>query len=253
MVPNPMPRREFIERSALAAAAIALRPLQGHTITVEPGRLSARPRKATKDVTPGEHVLFEENGRRNILYVPAGYDAKRAAPFALTLHGATGSGDSMLRGSRAAADAHGVILLSPSSTGDTWDALHRGYGDDFNRIDRMLSDAFDRCSIDPARLAILGFSDGATYAISVGLMNGDLFTHVIAHSPGFIIPGAPHGHPKIFVSHGRQDPILPIDRCGRRIVAQLQRAGYDPRFDEFDGGHVASPEMRDTAMKWFTG
>ena len=111
----------------MSAAAIALRPLQGHTITVEPGRFSARPRKATKDVGPGEHVLFEENGRRSVLYVPPGYDAKRAAPFALALHGATGSGDSMLRGSRAAADAHGVILLSPSSTGNTWDALHRGY------------------------------------------------------------------------------------------------------------------------------
>ena len=84
-------------------------------------------------------------------------------------------------------------------------------------------------------------------------MNGDLFTHIIAHSPGFIIPGAKHGRPKVFVSHGRQDPILPIDQCGRRVVAQLQRDGYNPRFDEFDGGHVASPEMRDTAMAWFTG
>jgi phospholipase/carboxylesterase len=251
---NPLlPRREFLERSALAVAAIALGPATRRLSVAEPGRFATRPHKPSKEVAPGEHVLFEEGGRRSILFVPASYDAKRPAPFALALHGATQSGDWMLRGSRAAAEAHGVILLSPSSTGPTWDALHRGYAEDFSRIDKLLNETFDRCSIDPAKLAIVGFSDGATYALSAGLMNGDLFTHIIAHSPGFIIPGRPHGRPKVFVSHGRQDPILPIDRCGRVVVAQLQRAGYDPRFDEFDGGHVASPEMRDTAMRWFIG
>jgi len=33
-----------------------------------------------------------------------------------------------------------------------------------------------------------GFSDGASYALSVGITNGDLFTHVIAFSPGFVAP-----------------------------------------------------------------
>ena len=136
---NPMPRREFIERSALAARRDRTASFsRTHDHGANPAgsrRVRARQPRTSR---AGEHVLFEENGRRSVLYVPAGYDAKRAAPFALALHGATGSGDSMLRGSRAAADAHGVILLSPSSTGNTWDALHRGYGDDFNRIDRML-------------------------------------------------------------------------------------------------------------------
>lgn len=251
---NPLlRRREFLERGAMAAAAIALGPAARRLSVAEPGRFTTRPHKSTKSITAGERVLFEEDGRRSLLYVPESYDAKQLAPFALALHGANGSGDAMLRGSRAAADAHGVILLAPSSTGNTWDALHRGYAEDFARIDKLLNETFDRCAIDPARVAILGFSDGATYALSAGLMNGDLFTHIIAHSPGFILAGRPHGHPKVFVSHGRQDPILPIDKCGRVVVAQLQRAGYEPRFDEFDGGHVATPEMRDTAMKWFTG
>jgi phospholipase/carboxylesterase len=170
----------------------------------------------------------------------------------LALHGATGSGDSMLRGTRAAADAHGVVVLSPSSRAGTWDAIRATFGDDLARIDQLLGDAFDRCAIDPSRVAVGGFSDGASYALSIGLINGDLFTHVIGHSPGFLIPGRPHGKPKIFISHGRQDPILPIDQCGRRIVSMLKATGYTPRFDEFDGGHMASPEMRDTALAWFT-
>lgn len=251
---NPrLPRREFLERSALAAAAIAFGPATRRLSAAEPGRFATRPHKPTKTIAAGEHVVFEEEGRRSLLYVPATYDPKRLAPFALALHGATGSGDSMLRGSRAAADAHGVILLSPSSTGNTWDALRSDYGADFARVDKLLNEAFDRCAIDTSKLAVVGFSDGATYGLSVGLMNGDLFTHIIAHSPGFIIPGPQRGRPKVFVSHGRQDPILPINKCGRVVVAQLQRAGYEPRYDEFDGGHVASPEMRETAMGWFAG
>jgi phospholipase/carboxylesterase len=248
-----MNRREFLTRgTTVAAVAIA-----GGTIARlplgEPGRLSTRPHKSTKTVTPGEHILAEEGTRRAILFVPSTYDPTRAAPFFLALHGATGSGDSMLRGSRAAAEAHGVVMLSPSSRNYTWDAIRGPWGEDFARIDQLMSDVFDQCAIDATRVAVGGFSDGASYALSVGLQNGDVFTHVVGHSAGFIIPGTPHGKPKVFLSHGRQDPILPIDQCGRRIAAQLKREGYELRFDEFDGGHIATPDMREAAMKWFVG
>jgi phospholipase/carboxylesterase len=244
-----MERREFVKRGALFSAWAALGAGASRT-ALEPGRLSSRPHKASKTTPAGEHVLDERAGRRTILYVPPG-DAARPAPFFLALHGATGSGDTMLRGTRAAADAHGVIVLSPSSRDYTWDAIRGPYGDDFALVDRLMNEVFDRCAIDPARVAVGGFSDGATYAVSIGLENGDVFTHVVGHSAGFVIPGAPHGKPKVFLSHGRQDRILPIDQCGRRIAAQLERQRYDVRFDEFDGGHTASPEMREAAMQWF--
>ena len=144
-------------------------------------------------------------------------------------------------------------MLVPSSRDYTWDAIHGAYGDDLAHIDRLMSDVFDRCAIDSGKVAVGGFSDGASYALSIGLQNGDVFTHIVAHSAGFIISGPPRGKPKVFLSHGRQDPILPIDQCGRRIAAQLRRGGYDLRFDEFEGGHVATPEMRDSAIQWFVG
>jgi phospholipase/carboxylesterase len=159
----------------------------------------------------------------------------------------------MLTGSRAAAEAHGVVMLSPSSRDYTWDAIRGTYAADFAQIDRLMNDVFDQCAIDRQRVAVGGFSDGATYALSIGLINGDIFTHLVGHSAGFIIGNTRHGKPKVFLSHGRQDNILPIDQCGRRIAAQLKREGYDLRFDEFDGGHTATPEMRETAMQWFVG
>jgi phospholipase/carboxylesterase len=246
-------RRAFLKYGSFAGLTLVDGGIALPRPATDGGRLSFRPHKPSKSITPGEHVLADENGRRSILYGPPSYDASKPAPFLLALHGATGSGDSMLRGTRPAAEKHGVIVLSPSSRDTTWDAIRGSFDADFARIDRMLDNVFDQCAIDARRLGVMGFSDGATYAISMGVINGDVFTHVIGHSAGFIVPGPVHGRPRIYLSHGRQDRILPIDQCGRRIAAQLRRQAYVLRFDEFDGGHAASPELRETAMTWFAG
>jgi phospholipase/carboxylesterase len=245
-------RREFLAGAAGAAGVIAL-PRIASSFFEEPGRLTARLKKPTTATSAGDYVLADDDGRKAILHIPPAYDPKKPGAFMLALHGATGSGESMLRGQRGPADAQNVIVLSPSSRNGTWDAIRGRFSHDTAQIDRLLAQVFDRCAIDPARVAIGGFSDGATYALSLGLINGDLFTHIIAHSPGFIVQGAVHGKPKVFVSHGHQDPILPFAQCGARIVAQLKKDGYAPRFEEFDGGHSATPEMRTTALAWLNG
>lgn len=104
--------------------------------------------------------------------------------------------------------------------------------------------------MDPARLAITGFSDGASYALSLGLTNGDLFSRVLAFSPGFAAPADRQGAPRIFISHGTADAVLPIDRCSRRIVPRLEQAGYDVTYVEFDGPHTVPPEIQRAAVDW---
>ena len=102
-------------------------------------------------------------------------------------------------------------------------------------------------------MAAEGFSAGASYALSLGLLNGDLFTHVIAFSPGFVAEGTRRGKPRIFVSHGVHDPILPIDRCGRRIVRDLRGDDCDVLYTEFDGGHAVPTEIVGAAVAWLNG
>jgi phospholipase/carboxylesterase len=68
-------------------------------------------------------------------------------------------------------------------------AVYRGnFGPDVDYINRSLQHVFERYTVDPNRLGIAGFSDGASYALSLGLPNGDLFSHIIAFSPGFMRP-----------------------------------------------------------------
>jgi phospholipase/carboxylesterase len=125
-----------------------------------------------------------------------------------------------------------------------------GGGRDARFIDRMVTTVIDRASIDPERVAVGGFSDGASYALLMGLTNGSLFKRIIAFSPGYLAPSPREGKPRLFVSHGTADTVLPIARCSRVIVPMLRREGYDVDYVEFEGGHRVLPEIRERAMQW---
>jgi len=248
-------RRRFLHAAGLGAAgAVASACDVGgvkDALALPVGaRLSARPGTPTAPATLGEQSLSLGDGRDGLLYVPASYAAAKPAPLVLMLHGATGSARGALRPFRELADDAGLVLLAPESRGTTWDAIRADYGPDIAFIDRALAWVFQRVAVDPDRLTIEGFSDGATYALGVGLTNGDLFPRVIAFSPGFILPVDPHQRPHVFISHGTRDQILPIEQCSRRIVPQLERARYDVEYREFDGPHTVPPEIAKDAIAW---
>ena len=217
------------------------------------GRLRARP-AATSGAGPvGLRPLELGGARDGYAYVPPTYDAERPAPLVVLLHGAGEDARDGLALLRAQADEAGLILLAPSSLEYTWDLLvSRRYGSDVTALDRALEHVFSRYAVDTTRIAVGGYSDGASYALSLGITNGDLFTDVLAFSPGFVAPNIRRvGSPRIFVSHGTRDRWLPVDRCSRVIVPRLQSAGYEVCYREFEGGHVVPPEIALGAVCWF--
>jgi predicted esterase len=192
--------------------------------------------------------------RDGAVYVPSSYRHDRPAPLVLSLHGAGGSGRRGLRRVQPLADSAGLIVIAPDSRDGTWDVVRSGvFGPDVEFLDRALDLVFARYHVDPARIAAEGFSDGASYALSLGLLNGDLFTHVIAFSPGFVTEGKRRGKPRLYVSHGTGDRVLPIDLCSRRIVKDLRGDDYDLRYREFEGGHEVPPEIARAALEWLAG
>ena len=216
------------------------------------GRLTARPIVNVQTSVKGKRLLGLDSARDAILQIPT---TAATAPFALLvlLHGAGGSGDGILEWLGPVAEEAGVAVLAPASRGSSWDAIRYGFGADVSSLNRALERVFETVSVDPQRLAIGGFSDGATYAISLGLINGDLFRRVVAFSPGFVIDGARHGTPRFFISHGAADNILPIDRCSRQIVSSLRTRGYDVTFREFEGGHSVPSDIALEGMRWGAG
>jgi phospholipase/carboxylesterase len=218
-----------------------------------PGRLTARPPREApaRKARTGLFELSVGAGRPPLLFVPESYDPERPAPFALTLHGANAGAPNGMKRLLPYAEDNGIILLAVASSERTWDVIYGGFGPDVEHVDEALEEVFSTYAVDRRRLAIQGFSDGASYALSLGLTNGDLFTHVVAFSAGFMAPGEPHGSPRIYTSHGTTDPILPIESTSRRYVPRLRRAGYDVVYREFEGGHRTPQAIAREAVEWF--
>jgi len=211
------------------------------------GELSARPGVPGQPPLPAGEYPLPAGGESGLLFVPE--SAGAGLPLVVLLHGATSRPGRVLTVLRDDAERDGFLVLAPKSRDYSWDVIRGGFGPDIATLDRLLVEVFDRFEVDPARIALAGFSDGASYALSVGLINGDLFSRILAFSPGFLVPGRRRGRPAVFMSHGKADEVLPIQRCSRRIAGQLRADGYQLDYREFDGGHTVPADLATAAVR----
>jgi predicted esterase len=249
-------RRTFLRAGVAVAGGAALGGCYPEPTAPEPNvgggaRLSARPGSPSGEPTIGAEWLdINPTGRDARLYVPPTYDPSTPAPLLVTLHGRGGSAldwDAF----HDKCDARDMVMLAIDSRGVTWDLLSGSYGADVTYIDQALGMVFDRCAIDPGRVALAGFSDGASYALSLGPTNGDLFPQVIAFSPGFAAPALErYGAPRIWISHGRSDAILSSQQTEEVIVPGLLDLGYFVTYVPFEVGHEVPAAISNEALDW---
>jgi phospholipase/carboxylesterase len=214
------------------------------------GALAARPGAVTSTLAGGESRLPDGA----LVYRPATAPAG-PRPLLVILHGFGQDPTGFERSFKRWADRCGAVMIGPVARDVTWDMIATSraldtrrtrpsqppmrFGQDARRIDRDLAALFAAAPIDPARVALLGFSDGASYALSLGLANPELFRWVIALSPGFALwPDRVALKQKIFIAHGTRDSRLDFSATRDGIVKPLRDAGLDVRFRQFDGDHV---------------
>ena len=66
--------------------------------------------------------------------------------------------------------AAGVILLAPESRQSSWDFIASGsFGPDVAFINGALEAVFAQYNVQPSNVGLEGFSDGASYAIMLGV------------------------------------------------------------------------------------
>ena len=247
-----MNRRRFLisGTSGLATVVAGCRESPG-PLPADSADLLSRPKTPSKTPLTGRNPLKLATGRDGFLYVPPDYSPSRPASLLVLLHGA--GGNSSLWSSNALIalyESRNIVVLAPDSRRTSWDLAYGGFGADVYFIDNALAYTFDRCVIDTGRIAIGGFSDGASYALSLGASNGDLFSHLVGFSPGFFGPATVRGKPKVFVSHGTADPILPFSWTSTQLVPSLTKQGYSVKFVEFAGGHAIPLAVATEAMDW---
>lgn len=216
------------------------------------GRLQSRPNRRVASATAptGLQRLGIDSPRDGLYYVPTCYEHKRPAPLIVMLHDAGGAAMDSIVPLQEHADRTGTILLAIESRGSTWDMVLSGMGIDVDFLDRALAKIFLLYSIDADHMAIAGFSDGASYALTLGVTNGEFFTHILAFSPGHLAPLSFHNSPKVFIAHGMRDEVLPAEATSRRLVPALKNVGMDVKYEEFPEGHIIPTLVVRKAFDW---
>ena len=234
-----MNRRSFIILGAAGAVSLL------------PRTVGAR----TQDKIPyGQTPLgLSDDGRDGVLFVPKAYQEGTPMPLVMMLHGFGGWGDSQ-RAMFALAEELGFIVIAPESRDITWGKEIPGFDADVRYLGAAYRRVTSILDIDGEHVALGGQSDGAGYALTMGLAYGDVWNHlVILAGGGLIEPLRRKGKPRIFIAQGVKDTTMPPDASGRKNAALLKKEEYDVTYREHEGGHRTPPEITREAILWFLG
>ena len=240
---------------ALAARGLQWQELSMHHLSFDPGltgRLTFRHQAPTKPALgPGRHELGLFDTRDAVLIVPEGIDPAQPTPLMVLFHGGGGSAEKILPVMQRHAETHKFLLLVPQSIMPTWDIVIAGNGPDRERLDHALHEVASRFTLATERFCFAGHSDGGSYALSNGLCNGDIVTHILAFSAGFMTVLHQEGTPHIFIAHGIKDEQTPVETAGRAHATRLHAAGYDVTYIEYDGPHQSQPHIVEAGVGYF--
>lgn len=125
-------------------------------------------------------------------------------------------------------------------------------------VDRFLDEIVDAYDLDPARLILGGFSQGAITSIAQFLRTPDRIAGLLVMSgrwpeglDGVADPAAFQDRPVIAV-HGTHDPVIPI-RFGRQIRAHFEAMPVALTYEEYPMGHMVSAESLARIRGWLEG
>ena len=239
-------------RAAIAVALVVAAISPAHAATFP--ALAARPANALMTLRQGVTPLGDGAFAYRPATLPAG-----PRPLIVLLRGALGTARDPINNFRKLADTNGWLLLAPEAADGTWRVRQgRNGAADFGRdppsIDAALSRMFAKAPIDPKRVVLLGFSDGASYALSLGTANPRLFRGIVALSPGYTaVPRRVDPSQRIFIAHGTDDQILPAANVRNAILPDLEAAGLKPRMRWFKGGHTIDRAAIEEALSHALG
>lgn len=194
-----------------------------------------------------EHYAALDSRGPYTTYVPEYYDADRAWPLLVTLHGGSGNDVDFLWTWLPYAKSRGYLLLSAKSFGPTW------YQWDVPSLLCMVDELQARYHIDAQRILLTGLSDGGSFSYEVGFAYPERFAGLA------VVAGIWRPHPRsaqasqlpVYIAHGTQDQLFPIEYI-RTVAAQLRLLGHDVTFHELANfGHAYPLGENAAILDWF--
>jgi predicted esterase len=182
-----------------------------------------------------ETLRSERDTRTYYMLIPDSVGPK-PVPLVITLHGSGRDGRPLVELFRGLAEKEQVIVVGP-------DAIDRGGWQvpaDGPALLYLLIEAIKtKHAIDGRRVYLFGHSAGASFALSMGLMESQYVAGVAAHAVALQEAGrdrllaAPRKVP-IVLFHGTSDDAISID-AARRTKEALVKAGFPVVFRELPG------------------
>lgn len=115
---------------------------------------------------------------------------------------------------------------------------------------------WERTGLTPGQTVLGGFSMGTVMSYALALAGERPAPAGILAFSGFVPTLAgwkPHlddrQATRVFVAHGRQDPIMAVD-LGRRARDLLETGGLEVEYHESDAGHTIDPANVPAAVEW---
>ncbi|SNR23871.1 alpha/beta hydrolase [Halorubrum vacuolatum] len=195
------------------------------------------------------------------VYVEPETDAANA-PAVFVLHGRGANEQDLLPIANQLPDELAVVSLrapDPLHGGYTWYELDLSGGglhasqphpEEFARsldlVRGSVDAAVDAYDLDPSRIGLLGFSQGAITSLSLLIEDPDRYAWVVALH-GYLAaahadsePDGIEGKP-VFVGAGSADQVIPEFRS-REAAERLETLGADVRYETYAAAHGVDPE-----------
>ena len=205
------------------------------------------------------------------LRLPTSYDATKAYPLVVGLHGNGSNANNLMQSMRPDV-FEGIICAAPDGAYSRTDlASLRGehfswYLPDADRALRPLLDALTSEQVlrvvedvsqrhRVSRVILLGFSQGVSAAYLTAMKSPDRIAGIVAVAGGFprtsVTPEQlkAASHIRIMIAHGTGDAQVALD-ASERARDLLREAGYKVQFETFDGGHELPPDLMRSAGNW---
>lgn len=207
--------------------------------------------------SPTGFVRIENGPSSGVLLTPEVMDPARSYPLITVLHGAGRQDEMLVKACRSEPERRQALFFVPRSVAPTWDLIAGGGRVDLDFLEHAYDLIYRRYRVDAFSQCLIGYSDGASYALSVGLSNARFFSALMVWAAGFVVldpatADASAPKPRLYLEHGTHDQLFAFEQVALPMKQNLEKAGYDVTFSVDEGGrHWPSGSFQSEALDWY--
>jgi phospholipase/carboxylesterase len=220
-------------------------------------RLTHKEVELRDEASPTGFVQIEQREGRAVLLTPEVIDPDRRYPLITVFHGAGRHEEHFVKACRGEPERCDALFLIPRSIGPTWDLIADRGEVDLEFLEYAWDLIYRRYPVDRERQVLVGYSDGASYALSMALSNPGFFDAALCWAAGFVVvdrSAIPHPGSKarLYLEYGTHDPLFSFEQIAVPMRDNLRKAGYDVTFSVDEGGrHWPSGTFQREALDWY--